>query len=279
YRQPGPFSLDLASAMIFIDKMVNLGFTEQARWEEDHDTLMRCFVRYHHFLDLMASAPGNFVVPTLARFGVPYSICGCLPPDVSNGSSSSAFSFFSKKGKSKSSHDKPLENPRLDLLSLSDEAADQSHPSDHHAVAIINPGEPNAAKAQHKRVELAKRAKDLGKSVEKGKADQWEEVMHRRVGGHAPSFLCPVQFPFGKFGQGDCTALSGSGLQSASAAGECCKGNGMNGLCGAQFDQKRGGPTESIKYSVMMSGDSNMQQAIGMAQMSATWGVMNGVVG
>ncbi|KAG8933519.1 hypothetical protein FRC01_008602, partial [Tulasnella sp. 417] len=205
YRQPGPFSIDLASAVLrqmnFIDKMVNLGFTEQARWEEDHDTLTRCVVRYHHFLDLMASTPGNFVVPTLdidlawhthqllcnsyrklteiiglvpdhddkvsqgalsdaydktaeawkTRFGVPYSICGCLPPDVSNGSSSSAFSFFSKKGKSKSSHDKPLENPRPDLLSPSNDAADQTHPSDHHAVAIINPGEPNAAEAQRKR--------------------------------------------------------------------------------------------------------------------------------
>ncbi|KAG9043028.1 hypothetical protein FS837_010120 [Tulasnella sp. UAMH 9824] len=70
YRHPGPFSLDLASAvppppMNFIDKMANLGFTEQARWEDDHDTLTRCVVRYHHFLDLMASTPGNFVVPTL----------------------------------------------------------------------------------------------------------------------------------------------------------------------------------------------------------------------
>ncbi|KAG8896555.1 hypothetical protein FRC01_011726, partial [Tulasnella sp. 417] len=51
--------------MKFIDKMVSLGFTEQGRWEEDRDTLTRCVVRYHHFLDLMASTPGNFVVPTL----------------------------------------------------------------------------------------------------------------------------------------------------------------------------------------------------------------------
>lgn len=51
--------------MNFVEKMVNLGFTEQGRWEEDHDSLTRCVVRYHHFLDLMASTPGNFVVPTL----------------------------------------------------------------------------------------------------------------------------------------------------------------------------------------------------------------------
>ncbi|KAG8927126.1 hypothetical protein FRC01_007979 [Tulasnella sp. 417] len=271
YRQPGQFSLDLASAVLrqmnFIEKMVNLGFTEQARWEEDHDALTRCVVRYHSFLDLMASTAGNFVVPTLvgnsrltsfcefdidlawhthqllcdsyrklkdvigiipdhddkvsqgalsdaydktaeawkARFGVPYSICGCLPQDVAGGGSGgSSFSFFSKKGKSKSALERPLENPRPDLLSPSDEAAEQTHPSDHHAVAIVNPGEPNAAEAQLRRRELAKRAKDLGKSVEKGKADQWGEVMHKRAVDHTPSFLCPVQYgvqtPFSKFG-------------------------------------------------------------------------------
>ncbi|KAG8925041.1 hypothetical protein FRC00_004411, partial [Tulasnella sp. 408] len=223
YRQPGPFSLDLASAVLrqmnFVEKMVNLGFTEQARWEEDHDTLTRCVVRYHHFLDLMGSTQGNFVVPTLvpdhddkvgqgalsdaydktaeawkARFGVPYSICGCLPPDSSSGSSGSSFSLFSKKGKSKSTPEKPIENPRPDLLSPSDEAAEHTHPSDHHAVAIINPGEPNAAQAQLRRKELGKRAKVLGKTVEKGKADQWGEVMHKRAVDHTPSFLCPVQY-------------------------------------------------------------------------------------
>ncbi|KIO16618.1 hypothetical protein M407DRAFT_85818 [Tulasnella calospora MUT 4182] len=250
YRQPGPFSLDLASAVIrqmnFVEKMVNLGFTEQARWEEDHDTLTRCVVRYHHFLDLMASTPGNFVVPTLdidlawhthqllcdsyrklkdvigivrvpdhddkvsqgalsdaydktskawkARFGVPYSICGCLPPDSSGGFGGSVISLFSKKGKSKSTLEKPFENPRPDLLSPSDEAADQTHPSDHYAVAIINPGEPNAAQAQLRRRELGKRAKELGKTVEKGKADQWGETMQKREVDHTPSFLCPVQY-------------------------------------------------------------------------------------
>lgn len=53
--------------MGFIEKMVNLGFTEPGRWEEDNDTLTRCVVRYHHFLDLMAAMPGKFAVPTLVR--------------------------------------------------------------------------------------------------------------------------------------------------------------------------------------------------------------------
>ncbi|KAG9022905.1 hypothetical protein FS837_006094 [Tulasnella sp. UAMH 9824] len=203
---PRPKRGEVIRQMNFVEKMVNLGFTEQARWEEDHETLTRCVVRYHHFLDLMASTPGNFVVPTLvpdhddkvgqgalsdaydktgeawkARFGVPYSICGCLPPDNSSGSSGPSFSLFSKKGKSKSTLEKPLENPRPDLISPSDEAADQTHASDHYAVAIINPGEPNAAQAQLRRKELWKRAKELGKSVEKGKADQWGEIMQKRA--------------------------------------------------------------------------------------------------
>lgn len=76
----------------------------------------------------------------------------------------------------------------------SDDAAEQTHPSDHNAVAIINPAESNMAQAQVRRRELAKRAKELGKSVDKGKADQWGELMHKRVVDHTPSFLCPVQY-------------------------------------------------------------------------------------
>lgn len=55
--------------MNFVDKMVHLGFTESGRWEDDQDTLTRCVVRYHHFLDLMhmATTSGKFAVPTLVR--------------------------------------------------------------------------------------------------------------------------------------------------------------------------------------------------------------------
>lgn len=53
--------------MGFVDKMVGLGFTEPGRWEDDSDTLTRCVVRYHHFLELMVVSPGSYVVPTLVR--------------------------------------------------------------------------------------------------------------------------------------------------------------------------------------------------------------------
>ncbi|KAG9048661.1 hypothetical protein FS837_012289 [Tulasnella sp. UAMH 9824] len=260
YRHPGPFSMDLASAVIrqmgFVEKMVGLGFTEPGRWKDD-DTLTRCVVRYHHFLELMIVSSGSCVVPTLdidlawhthqllcdsyrrlhdiigvvpdhddkvnqgalsnaydktaeawkERFGVPYSVCGCLPPlkamDICGGPGG-GLSLFSKKGKSKVALEKPFENARPDLISPSDDDADQTHPSDHSAVAIINPAEANTAQAQVRRRELAKREKELEKGVEKGKAGQWSEVMQKRATDHAPSFLCPVHYgisePFGKFG-------------------------------------------------------------------------------
>ncbi|KAG9040312.1 hypothetical protein FS837_000813, partial [Tulasnella sp. UAMH 9824] len=251
YQVPGTPSVDLASAVIrqmnFTEKMVQLGFTEPGRWEDDNDTLTRCVVRYHHFLDLMSSAGGKFAVPTLdidlawhthqlkcesyrklkdivgivpdhddkvnqgalsdaydktaetwkERFGVPYSVCGCLPPVKAlgaSGTSNSGFSIFSKKGKSKAAGDKPFENARPDMTLHADDTAEQTHPSDHNAVAIINPAETNMAQAQVRRRELAKRAKELGKSVDKGKADQWGELMHKRMVDHTPSFLCPVQY-------------------------------------------------------------------------------------
>ncbi|KAG8921666.1 hypothetical protein FRC00_008378, partial [Tulasnella sp. 408] len=208
--------LQVIRQMNFIEKMVQLGFTEPGRWEDDNETLTRCVVRYHHFLDLISSAGGKFADIDLAwhthqllcesyrklkdivgivpdhddkvnqgalsdaydktaetwkeSFGVPYSVCGCLPPVKAlgtSGTSNSGFSIFSKKGKSKAAGDKLFENARPDMTLHSDETAEQTHPSDHNAVAIINPAETNMAQAQVRRRELAKRAKELGKSVDK----------------------------------------------------------------------------------------------------------------
>ncbi|KAG8897348.1 hypothetical protein FRC00_004421 [Tulasnella sp. 408] len=302
YHHPGPFSMDLASAVIrqmgFVEKMVGLGFTEPGRWEDD-DTLTRCVVRYHHFLELMVVSPGSYVVPTLVpdhddkvnqgalsdaydktaeawkeRFGVPYSVCGCLPPlkamDISGGSGGGGLSLFSKKGKSKAALEKPFENARPDLISPSDDVADQTHPSDHYAVAIMNPAEANMAQAQVRRRELARREKELGKSVEKGKAGQWSEAMQKRVADHTPSFLCPVHYGVS---QGDCTALSGGGLPGNFSAGECCKANGLNGLCIAQYDQGRGGPLDSLRFIALMHDDMDMAKALGMSK-AAVLGVI-----
>ncbi|KAG8968923.1 hypothetical protein FRC05_001291, partial [Tulasnella sp. 425] len=179
----------------YTEAMVNLGFTEQARWEEDRDTLTRYVVRYHHFLDLMASTPGTFVVPMLipdhddkvsqgalfnaydktaeawmARFGVLYSVCGCLPPDTSSGSSGFGFSLFSKPGKSKFTPRKASGKPPdriyfLPRTKLSNKFTRQII----HALAIISPGEPNAASSAAEETGVGEEGEKAGEASRKGR--------------------------------------------------------------------------------------------------------------
>ena len=49
----------------FMEKMDELGWLDPSRFQNDDDTLTRSVVRYHHFLDLIASVAGKFAVPTL----------------------------------------------------------------------------------------------------------------------------------------------------------------------------------------------------------------------
>ena len=72
--------------------------------------------------------------------------------------------------------------------------ADESHPSDHNSVAVLNPTEHTAALAQLRRDELANRAKEIGKAVEKGKTTPWIEVQNKRALDHSQAFLCPVGY-------------------------------------------------------------------------------------
>ena len=69
YRFPGPFSIELSSAIMrqgsFIDKMSAMGWTSPERFESKKDVLLRAIARYHAFLDLMAAVPAVFLVPTL----------------------------------------------------------------------------------------------------------------------------------------------------------------------------------------------------------------------
>ncbi|KAG8891846.1 hypothetical protein FRB99_003290, partial [Tulasnella sp. 403] len=210
-----------------------------------------------------------------ARFGVPYSVCGCLStakPESSRGIKS----LFSRKGKSKAADPKPIENSRPDLVNIEDMHAEETHPSDHNAVAILFPSS-NAEEAEARRQELAKRQKQLDKVTEKGRADGWGELQAKRAVDHAPSFLCPVEYgavnPFGKYGHGDCTAWSGGAVRGAFAPGECAKGSSLDSICGAKFNQLRGGLADAIQYASMMSGDkSTMQRDLGVAQFNASLG-------
>ncbi|KAG8971554.1 hypothetical protein FRC05_010964 [Tulasnella sp. 425] len=115
----------------------NLGFTEQARWEEDRDTLTRCVVRYRHFLDLIASTPGFFVVPML------------IPDHDDKVSQGALFNGYDKTAEAwkKSQWKTPDRIYFLPRTKLSNKFTRQIIA----ALAIINPGEPNAAQAQLRR--------------------------------------------------------------------------------------------------------------------------------
>ncbi|KAG8881240.1 hypothetical protein FRB97_009739 [Tulasnella sp. 331] len=318
YRQAGPFSMDLASAvlrqMTFIEKMVNMGWTEDGRFEDDVHTLTRCVARYHAFLDLTASTPGKFVVPTLdidlawhthqllstsyrklhdimgtvpdhddkvnqgtlstawdstaeawkARFGVPYSVCGCAPPMKPASVGNVILSVFSRNGKDKASQSsKQVKNARPDLVSALDMSAEETHPSDHNAVALINPKKENEAQEQGRLQELVRREKELGRAAKLAHEGDWTEILASRNVDHTHAFLRPVVYgltgPFGIYGHGDCAVYSGRVVKGNLGAGECVTGNGPNGTCGSVFfTQQREGLRDSVELGIIMaSGITN----------------------
>ncbi|KAJ7598800.1 hypothetical protein C8J56DRAFT_1092684 [Mycena floridula] len=71
YSDDKKFSTDLVGAVLrqgsFVEKMYNLKWTEPLFFAstEDELALKHGIARYHAFLDLMASSPGSFFVPTL----------------------------------------------------------------------------------------------------------------------------------------------------------------------------------------------------------------------
>ncbi|KAG2145431.1 uncharacterized protein EDB93DRAFT_504192 [Suillus bovinus] len=71
YTDDRVFSLDLVGAVLrqasFVNKMVNLGWTEPGYFANEVDTiaLQHCVARYHAFLNIMAESPASFFVPTL----------------------------------------------------------------------------------------------------------------------------------------------------------------------------------------------------------------------
>jgi len=191
-------------------------------------------------------------------------MCGCLPPNKNEGAISGLMSRMSfGKGKAKAAPPKPLENPRPDLVSLENMAADETHPSEHNGVAMINPGEQNLALAQARRHELEKRVKEGTKKMDKGAipAGDWANLQLKRTVDHTAAFLAPVRYgdkePFGVYGQGDCAVYSGSGVRGEFAAGECVKGNGYSGLCAVGSGATILG---AIRLSSIMQGGSQLSE-------------------
>ena len=126
-----------------------------------------------------------------ARFGVPYTVCGCLPPSAKfDNAASSALSRLSFKGKAKA----VFNNPRPDLVSIDDTHAEETHPSDHNAVAVINPREENAAQAQIRRREVDTRATHLSQKVGRGVGGDFARLQAKRISDHTQAFLAPVEY-------------------------------------------------------------------------------------
>jgi len=153
-------------------------------------------VRYTHTYLLFHVLKSRF--PMQARFGVPYSVCGCLPPlEKETKKASSKPSLFSRKGKNKAAltnafHDLP-NNPRPELVSLSVGDAQPTHPSVHNSVQVLDDKDAYIEKNKEREAEVKSRATHLTKSVAKN-VDAWSGLILKRgnEASHSAAFLLPV---------------------------------------------------------------------------------------
>ena len=131
-----------------------------------------------------------------ARFGVPYSVCGCVPdPNQESRISKLAnkiSQLASRKDKSPAPSVPPV-NTRPDLVSVEEEEADSSHPSEHN----INFGDPNSAETLKQKEIREQRATKCVASAKKGASrDPWrglqaERNEKRKDDNHTEAFTDP----------------------------------------------------------------------------------------
>lgn len=123
-----------------------------------------------------------------ARFGVPYSTCGCPLP------SQPPLSRFANRLGLSSSNTAYPSGP----IAPSDADADATHPSEHNSLVVV--GHPAAERArQQRQKELDSRrvrdAKALAKDVKNGKLPEYERVKREkqleRSNDHAFAFFAP----------------------------------------------------------------------------------------
>lgn len=146
-----------------------------------------------------------------ARFGVPYSICGCLLPEEKK--LSTLMSKLSVKSKPA-----PAPSALLGALNSNDDA-DATHPSAHNSVYLV--GHPNSEKARARREkERQEQLKREEKKYSKGQLNE-KELARRR--DHDSAFLYPVPM-YVPIGGAACAAISGQHVSgdSASAGGGSC---------------------------------------------------------
>ncbi|PVF99608.1 hypothetical protein CPB86DRAFT_282499 [Serendipita vermifera] len=117
-----------------------------------------------------------------ARFGVPYSVCGCIP-DRDSESRLSRFisrlsSFGHRREKSNSTSDDTLVNTRPDLVTTEDHEADTSHPSEHNVYF----GDPNDKHIKSKTAKREKKSVRCTANAKKGgDRDRWRALQAERA--------------------------------------------------------------------------------------------------
>ncbi|KAH7093904.1 hypothetical protein BKA62DRAFT_775752 [Auriculariales sp. MPI-PUGE-AT-0066] len=134
------------------------------------------------------------------RFGVPYSLCGCVVSDDSRTSRTVRSVKALLPGLSRRSSSAPPapNNPRPDLISSEDDGDEYaSHPSDHNGVVVTNDWQLKDQRGQRQErrtILLERRARD----VQKGRADPWAELQQRRAGlqglSHDPAFFRTIKY-------------------------------------------------------------------------------------
>lgn len=110
-------------------------------------------------------------------FGVPYSVCGCVPdPDGASGT----FSRLAAKFRSSKEPPAPLVNPRPDLVSTEDADANASHPSEHN-VEVGDPNSTTTRLALSRRTAKAERRLNRAKQAcTNPKRDPWVQLQAER---------------------------------------------------------------------------------------------------
>jgi hypothetical protein len=120
-----------------------------------------------------------------ARFGVPYSVCGCIPDKDSD---SLIIRFASRLSKLGHKREKSIDgenggeinivNKRPDLVTTEDDEANSSHPSEHN----VNFGDPNDKLTQMKKEYREKKSmKCIARAKKGGERDPWRALQAQRA--------------------------------------------------------------------------------------------------
>ncbi|KAJ2912588.1 hypothetical protein MD484_g7833, partial [Candolleomyces efflorescens] len=270
HSTPMIYSVDLGGAVLrqgsFVAKMTHLGWTKPGFFDapKDEIVLQHAIARYHAFLDLMASSPASFFVPTLdidlvwhthqlmnakyeadckqyigrfvdhlestnirmtveqARFGTPYTHCGCPPPGDTIGQRLSRFLSSSSHQLTSNVPPSQLSPPATRQDSLA-----ATHASEHNAIIFTSRNRKSFDAANIKHEGHAKKMEKRVKRAEKEKSENEEKAEHamskeerekrqreRRENdtyycGYGAAFLMPVPHYYGAGGHaGGCVSTN-----------------------------------------------------------------------